>query len=602
MSRKTQKPYASVPLKKQLVILFAAVLIPALLFQIFLSLSWVRSRYNLQLDNNREIARTLEVSFQRFVKDIERAEQIVGRSVLTLAPQDRRLADQLLRNAAQNFPSVAGFLLLDTNGVVIAGSSEVAGTDMSDAHFVQSLSEQDSVYVSDLVFDVYGNEPGFVISSIVTAGPEWPSGIVVGYVNPDFLGELTLGLDRPYQGNYVLYDSEGTLVYSDIHKSVADSLRTDFGEDDELLGQALRGDVAVGQVRHFDEDMHRIAVFIPADPYGWVVGATEPRSVVYRPVIEDIVFSLIGIIAVVVITLWFGLRVISKVLKSVSQLQKHARLVGQGDYTHKTQPSGIDEFDSLFSEFNTMGEQLRRRDEAVRERTDELQRSNQELEQFAYVASHDLQEPLRTIAGYLQLIERRYKGKLDNDADEFITFAVEGAHRLGNIINDLLAYSRVGTRGKPFKEFDSGVAVQGVVKTMKAAMDSSGTEVLKGELPVIKADPSQFRQLVQNLISNSIKFRHPDRSPRIQIDAAETDGEWRFSFKDNGIGFETQYSERVFAAFKRLHTQDKYPGSGIGLAICRKIIQRHGGRIWAESVPGEGTTFYFTIPERNDHV
>lgn len=592
----------SIPLKRQLTILLVAVLAPAVLILVILSFSWVQSRYALQIQNNEEIARTLAVSFQRYVQDIIRAENIVGRSVLALEPEDSEFADQLLETAASNFPSVTSFLLLDTNGVVTAGDPELRGTDLSDAEYVQVLSVQDSTYLSNLQFDLLDGKPGFVISTMVASGPQRPSGIVVGFINPGFLAEITFGLDRPSLGNFLLYDRAGVLVYSDLHANLTDTSRMDFGEDDELLGEALEGQIAVGQVRQYDESTNRIAVFIPVMPYGFVVGATEPEWVVYRPTIDDIIFSLLGIAVIVAVALWFGTKVINRILKSVRELQDHARMVGQGNYGHKTHPSGIEEFDSLFSDFNSMGEQLQKRDEAVKERTSELERSNQELEQFAYVASHDLQEPLRTIAGYLQLIERRYKGKLDKDADEFIEFAVNGAHRLGNIINDLLVFSRVGTRGKPFTEFNSGEAVDDVLKSMMATMDSNKAQVEKGELPKIKADPNQFRQLVQNLVSNAIKFRHPDRDPHIRIEAARTDGEWRFSFIDNGIGFESQYSERIFVAFKRLHTQDTFPGSGIGLAICRKIVQRHGGRIWAESIPGEGATFHFTIPERNRHV
>ncbi|MFW6244519.1 MAG: sensor histidine kinase [Fibrobacterota bacterium] len=602
MSKRTEKPFVSIPLKKQLSILLVAVLAPAVLIIMILSFSWVQSRYSLQIQSNEEVARTLAVFFRRYVRDVIRAESILGRTVLSLAPEDSEVADQLLMTAARTFPSVNSFLLLDTNGVVVAGDPRLRGTDLSGARFFREFQEQDSTYLSNLEIDLLGDKPGYVICTRVAPGPQTPSGIVVGYIDPSVLADIIFVLDRPSRGNFVLYDRDGVLVYSDLHANLDDSSRADFGDDDELLGEAREGRIAAGQVRQFDENSERIAAFVPVEPHGWVVGATEPVWLVYRPILDEIIYSILAIAVTVLIVLWFGFRVIGRISRSVRELQKHARMVGQGNYGHKTHPSGIEEFDILFSDFNSMGEQLQERDKAVKERASELERSNQELEQFAYVASHDLQEPLRTIAGYLQLIERRYKGKLDKDADEFIAFAVNGAHRLGIIINDLLAFSRVGTRGKPFTEFNSGDAVEDVLKSMRATVDGNNARVEKGELPRIKADLNQFRQLVQNLLSNAIKFRHPDRDPLIRIEAARTDGEWRFSFIDNGIGFESQYAERIFIAFKRLHTQDKFPGSGVGLAICRKIVQRHGGRIWAESTPGEGATFHFTIPERNQHV
>ena len=242
-------------------------------------------------------------------------------------------------------------------------------------------------------------------------------------------------------------------------------------------------------------------------------------------------------------------------------------------------------------------------EEALAQKTRELIRSNKELEEFAYVASHDLQEPLRMIASYTQLIARRYQGALDAEADEFIKYAVDGATRMQVLINDLLAYSRVGTHGKSFELTDCSEVVARVLENLKIAIDESRAAVRSSSLPTIMADATQLTQLFQNLISNAIKFR-AGQPPEIQIDADRTQDPqaparqgWRFSVRDNGIGIEQKYFDRIFVIFQRLHGRDEYPGTGIGLAICKKIVERHGGRIWLESEPGKGTTFYFTIPE-----
>ncbi|MCL5022484.1 MAG: ATP-binding protein [Nitrospirae bacterium] len=224
----------------------------------------------------------------------------------------------------------------------------------------------------------------------------------------------------------------------------------------------------------------------------------------------------------------------------------------------------------------------------------ELKRSNEELQQFAYIASHDLQEPLRMISSYLQLIEKRYKDKLDKDADEFIAFAVDGASRLQQMIIGLLAYSRVGTKGKPFEEVNSAEVLGTAIMNMKIAIEESGALVTTDRLPVVRADEVQLVQLFQNLLSNSIKFSM-EGQPRIHISAEHNDAEWVFSVRDNGIGISPEYKDRIFNIFQRLHGRE-YPGVGIGLSLCRKIVERHGGRIWFESEAGKGTTFYFTIP------
>lgn len=226
---------------------------------------------------------------------------------------------------------------------------------------------------------------------------------------------------------------------------------------------------------------------------------------------------------------------------------------------------------------------------------DKLARSNRELEQFAYVASHDLQEPLRMIAAYTQLLAERYRGKLDDDADRYIRYAVDGAVRMQAFIDDLLKFSRVGHQGISLQNADCNEAVATACQNLQAAIQETGTEVVYDRLPVIVADTRLLVQLFQNLIGNAIKFRgkHP---PRIRISAEKQVREWALAVADNGIGIASEHLQSIFGIFKRLHTHEEYPGSGIGLSICKKIVEQHGGRIWVESAPGQGATFKFVLP------
>jgi PAS domain S-box-containing protein len=252
----------------------------------------------------------------------------------------------------------------------------------------------------------------------------------------------------------------------------------------------------------------------------------------------------------------------------------------------------------------------KRAEEALAVKTHELVRSNTELEQFAYVASHDLQEPLRMIASYLQLLARRWEDKLDPEGREFMAYAVDGAKRLQDLINDFLILSRVGRHPGSFAWTDCSEVLQQALSQLKMAIEDTRASITHSPLPKLTGDGVQLTQLFQNLIGNAIKFRGKD-PPQIHIGAERgkrppsasghlAAEEWLFSVRDNGIGIEKEYFERIFIIFQRLHAREQYPGTGIGLAVCKKIVERHGGRIWVESQPGRGATFYFTIPQQGD--
>jgi len=237
----------------------------------------------------------------------------------------------------------------------------------------------------------------------------------------------------------------------------------------------------------------------------------------------------------------------------------------------------------------------KRAEEALKQMSNELARSNADLKQFAYIVSHDLKEPLLTVEGFVKLLARRYKGKLDVKADEFIEYIAEGVRRMQVLIKDLLEYSQVGTKGEKFKSTDCSFVVDKAIDNLQAVIEESNAVVTYDELPTIMADTSQMISLFQNLIGNAIKFRS-EEAPRVHISAERKGDEWVFSIQDNGIGIDLKNAERIFVVFQRLHNKDEYPGTGIGLAICKKIVERHGGHIWIESEIGKSSTFYFTIP------
>ena len=315
----------------------------------------------------------------------------------------------------------------------------------------------------------------------------------------------------------------------------------------------------------------------------------------------DGVFIAVAIgLAAIVVLLAVGLR--ATVIRPLHRLAAEARQVAEGDFGHEVSLAGPREVTDLAVDVNTMRERIldelaatQQANTVLREHTEELERSNSELEQFAYIASHDLQEPLRKVASFTQLLQRRYAGQLDARADQYIEFAVDGAKRMQALINDLLQYSRVGRSAREPSLVSSDAALAQARNNLAAAMEETGATVETGHLPLVLAELPLLTAVFQNLLSNALKFSG-GKPPRIVITCTRDEPFWLFSFADNGIGIEPEYAERIFVIFQRLHERTAYPGTGIGLAMTRKIIEYFGGRIWLDTSYTEGSRFLFTLP------
>ena len=303
-------------------------------------------------------------------------------------------------------------------------------------------------------------------------------------------------------------------------------------------------------------------------------------------------------------------------IRPLAGLVNQVREVAAGDYRHHIEGSGPPEFRRLAEDIDLMRQKIARELDEVREareriewvngqlqkQAEELTRSNRDLEQFAYVASHDLQEPLRKVASFCQLLQRRYAGQLDERADQYIAFAVDGAQRMQRLINDLLAFSRIGRLTTGFTEVDLNKVMGDVAGQTEAARQYSDAELSWDQLPVIRGEEPLLTNLLANLVSNSIKFRRPDVAPKVHVSARLVDDEWEISCRDNGIGVEPEFADKIFVIFQRLHAKDAYPGTGIGLAIVKKIVEYHGGRVWVDTGLDEGTAIRFTLPALPEDV
>lgn len=308
-------------------------------------------------------------------------------------------------------------------------------------------------------------------------------------------------------------------------------------------------------------------------------------------------------------TIGFAFLVYTRVIRPIIELTEGAHLIGSGNLDHEVEETGPGEVGQLAKAFNKMTKDLKTSYEELRteishrkqaektlaKQAELLARSNRDLEQFAYVASHDLQEPLRNVTNCVQLLEKRYKNEPGSDAAKWADYAVESCARMKDLIDDLLEFSRVGTRGNPLEPTDCEKALARALAALRFAIEESGAVVTHDPLPILNADTAQFSQLFQNLIANGIKFRGKE-PPRLHVSAEKNDYEWLFTVQDNGIGIDPQYEDRIFVIFQRLHGKAEYPGTGIGLSVAKKIVERHGGRIWVQPNCDSGSTFCFTIP------
>jgi hypothetical protein len=340
---------------------------------------------------------------------------------------------------------------------------------------------------------------------------------------------------------------------------------------------------------------------------------------------RELTLSAFALIVLAGVALWLALRRL--VLRPIDRLAAETRVVADGEFDHRVEVAGPREIQNLGHDVESMrvgivaalaasrvaehevraqalelaqqAEELQQQAEELQQQATDLRRSNDELEQFAYVASHDLQEPLRKVASFCQMLQRRYSGRLDEKADQYIEFAVDGSKRMQQLINDLLAFSRVGRTSEGMTVVDTEQAAGRALTALAAARQQARAVVDIGELPEVPGDETLLTQMFQNLIGNAIKFRAPGRSPRVQLRAAREGEFWHFTCSDNGIGIDPEYAERVFVIFQRLHPKDQYTGTGIGLSMCKKIVEYHGGRIWLDTdrpADAVGSVVHWTLP------
>ena len=582
-------------LRVRLVLLVVIAVLPAFAIILWTSLD--------ERSNERARAEEVALRLTRVIATqqrtiIEGAEQMfVG---LAAAPQvqggDAAACSTYLAGVNAVEKQYIGISLAVPNGDIVCSSVTLSGlVNIADREYFQRMLQTRQFTTGEYVIARGGlNVPTLPFAYPLTNQTGEITGILVSGLDLTWLNEFATNVSLPENTALSIIDRNGVLLvrYPDPAGFVGQVI-----PELSTLDEAAANGEAVVESSGLD-GVNRLYAFAPLEAGGEgnaYVRVGFATSSLYGSLNERLVrnLSLLGVVALLaLIAAWFGGDWF--VLRGMRALVGAARRVEGGDLQARTGLAhGQGEIGQLARSFDDMAGSLERREEDLKRTVADLGRSNAELEQFAYVASHDLQEPLRMVGNYTQLLARRYQGRLDSDADEFIAYAVDGAKRMQVLINDLLSLSRVGTRGKELLPTDAEAVFTRTMRDLSPTVAETKAQITHDPLPLVLADDVQLAQLFQNLIGNAIKFNSD--APHIHLSARAEGNGYVFSVHDDGIGIAPEYFDKIFVLFQRLHDRGSYAGTGIGLAICKKIVERHGGRLWVESEPGEGTTFYFTL-------
>jgi signal transduction histidine kinase len=728
----------------RLSLLVLVVLIPLLVVQAGIYAAWYVSSWVEQELATSDTACEAAATFEAYARDVHRQELAIGAALAGPHPYTTKEANDFLAASGKGYSAIRSWSWATPDGRIIASSqSAMVGLDVGDRTYFQAIRGGRPWLVSDLLADKVGGDPMFVIATRVERENGRLVGVAIASVNVTDLGNRAVALYHTVGEAIALFDSGGREVYN---SQFQQSLFEDWRGFDTILTDAIES----GKPRQGVLDLPAgggstetsFVARIPIGDTGWVAGARRPVAQAMAGVHSGLWIAGALNVLVAAVSGLLAWRTGGRLIGQFRRLESHAQAIGQGDYTHIADRTGVRELSELADAFNHMQRLVQQRtrelqsanlqlqavfdvanvgmllidgrgvvqrvnrtvsrwfekdlsmcvggqpgniigcvraiadptgcgsspecqdcrmrrgfesvlqtgqpvhdveteivlstagrenrlwleisadpvalegkphvivamnnvtlrkqaEESLKRAAEQLTRSNRELEQFAYVASHDLQEPLRVVTGYVQLIDRKYKGRLDATADEFFAFIVDGVARMQQLITDLLNYSRVGTHGAPFRPVDMQAVLDRVLANLKVVTEEHGAVVTHDPLPIVLGDETQLVQLFQNLIGNGVKFRS-DQTPQIHVSARRNEDRWELTVRDNGIGIERQYWDQIFVIFQRLHTRQKYPGTGIGLAICKRIVERHNGRIWIDSEPGQGAAFHFTLPQTQE--
>jgi len=581
-------------LRGRLTALVLVTLVPLLVAQASVFVYWYQTRKSTELENSVEIARAFGGFCDRYLSDLARTEGTIGQVLLQLDP-GRALA--LLDSLADDYPAVNSFSWVDPQGTILLSSRKGAkGVSVADREYFKEVVGGKEWTVSDLLSTKVGGDDRVVVARGIRSGDAVLLGLVLGEVIPEQLGK-TLTSPRSGGGVVTIFDGQGAVI-SSVRGPQVTSPILPFKYRDRMALTALESGRQVTGIDQLPgENVDRLAARVPIKALGWVAGASRPLAEVMAPVRTNLLYILLAVFAVAFLTLLLAQFMARSIINSVAVVREGAASLAAGNKTRVSIPD-IMELGDLAETFNHMAEQLTIHSASLEKTADELRRSNQELEAFSYSVSHDLRAPLRAIDGFANALLEDQADQLGEDGQRYLNIIRENTQRMGQLIDDLLSYSRLGRRQPAFEVIDMDALARAIAEELEAAGEADHSALRICEMPPVTGDRTLIRQAVSNLMSNAFKFSSTREQPQVEVGGRQEAEENVYWVRDNGVGFDMTYRHKLFSMFQRLHSMKEFPGTGVGLAIVHRVVQKHGGRVWAEGAVDQGATFYFALPRR----
>lgn len=579
-------------LRGRLTALVLVTLVPMLIAQTFVFAYWYRTRRSGELEASVEIARAFGSFCDRYLMNLAQTEGTLGEALLQLDP-GRALG--LLESRAADYPAVNSFSWVDPEGTILLSSRPGAkGLSIADREYFQEILKGKEWTVSDLLKTKVGGDDRLILARGIRSADNILMGVVLGEIIPEQLGEA-LAAPRGGGGIMALFDRKGAVISLVRGPEVPSSVLR-FKQQDSMALAAIRSRKEVtGVDRLAGENLDRLAARVPINDLGWVAGASRPLTEVMAPVRQNLLYVLIAVLAVSLLSLFIGRFMASSIIQPVAVVREGAASLAAGNKTRVSVPE-ILELGDLARTFNHMAEQLTVHASNLEKTADELRRSNQELEAFSYSVSHDLRVPLRAIDGFANALVEDHSGQLEGEGLRYLNIIRENTQRMGQLIDDLLAYSRLGRKEPSFEPIDMKALTRAVAEDLESAGEADHSALRVCDMPAATGDRTLLRQVLSNLLSNAFKFSSTREQPLVEVGGREEPEENVYWVRDNGVGFDMAYAHKLFTIFQRLHSMKEFPGTGVGLAIVQRVMQKHGGRVWAEAAVNRGATFYFALP------